>query len=165
MNKKKVMLNVLLVVCILVFVGSGVYLFRYYYAAHETQNELDELIALKEEGQQEADAGTDTVEQSGQNRKKMLKEFKKLYSRNKDICGWIQVENTKIDYPVMLTLEDSEYYLHRNFKKEQDVNGLPFLDAKCDTEDVHNNLMVYGHHMKSGMMFAHLMDFEKERFL
>lgn len=65
MNKKKVMLNVLLVVCILVFVGSGVYLFRYYYAAHETQNELDELIALKEEGQQEADAGTDTVEQSG----------------------------------------------------------------------------------------------------
>ena len=164
MNKKKVMLNVLLVVCILVFVGSGVYLFRYYYVAHETQNELDELIALKEEGQQEADAGTDTVEQSGQRRKKMLKEFKKLYSRNKDICGWLQVENTKIDYPVMFTPEDSEYYLHRNFKKEQDVNGLPFLDAKCDTEDVHNNLVVYGHHMKSGMMFAHLMDFEKKDF-
>jgi len=76
----------------------------------------------------------------------------------------LQVENTKIDYPVMLTPEDSEYYLHRNFKKEQDVNGLPFLDAKCDTEDVHNNLMVYGHHMKSGMMFAHLMDFEKKDF-
>ena len=46
MNKKKVMLNVLLVVCILVFVGSGMYLFRYYYAAHETQNELDELLSL-----------------------------------------------------------------------------------------------------------------------
>ena len=83
MNKKKVMLNVLLVVCILVFVGSGVYLFRYYYAAHETQNELDELIALKEEGQQEADAGTDTVEQSGQNRKRTRRSIIRLCLRRR----------------------------------------------------------------------------------
>ena len=71
------------------------------------------------------------------------------------------MKNTKIDYPVMQTKKDSEYFLHRNFEKKSDVNGLPFLDAKCDIDELKGNLMVYGHHMKSGLMFAHLEDFEK----
>ena len=64
----------------------------------------------------------------------------------------------------MQTKKDSEYYLHRNFEKKSDVNGLPFLDAKCDIDEPKGNLMVYGHHMKSGLMFAHLEDFEKADF-
>ncbi|MFR5970113.1 MAG: sortase domain-bontaining protein [Clostridium sp.] len=74
------------------------------------------------------------------------------------------MKNTKIDYPVMQTKKDSEYYLHRNFEKKSDVNGLPFLDAKCGIDELKGNLMVYGHHMKSGLMFAHLEDFEKADF-
>ena len=64
----------------------------------------------------------------------------------------------------MQTKKDSEYYLHRNFEKKSDVNGLPFLDAKCGIDELKGNLMVYGHHMKSGLMFAHLEDFEKADF-
>ena len=87
-----------------------------------------------------------------------------MYLKNKDIIGWIEVKNSMINYPVMQTKKENEYYLHRNFKKESDINGLPFLDAGCDVEDEKSNLMIYGHHMKSGMMFAHLLDFQEKDF-
>ncbi|MCR5691417.1 MAG: class B sortase [Eubacterium sp.] len=161
MKKKKIIGNIILVLCILVFLGSGYYLFQYFNAARETQSELDELIELKEESLEDTE---DTEEIKTEAGKTILKKYKKLYKKNKDMIGWVQVKGTEIDYPVMQTKKDNEYYLHRNFKKEEDVNGLPFLDASCDVEDPNNNLMIYGHHMKSGMMFAHLMDFQEEDF-
>ena len=64
----------------------------------------------------------------------------------------------------MQTPQDSEFYLHKNFDKQYDANGLPFLDANCDPDDEQSNLMIYGHHMKSGLMFKHLMDFQTKEF-
>lgn len=159
MKKKRWITNAILIVCILVFAGSGLYLLKYYMAARGTENDLEELIELKEESEIEETEETETVQ--GRN---ILKKYKKLYKKNSDFIGWIQVKGTEIDYPVMQTKEEPEFYLHKNFKKEYDVNGLPFLDAKCDVEDEHNNLMVYGHHMKSGMMFAHLLDYQTKDY-
>lgn len=156
--KKKWVSNVILIVLVLVFIASGLYLFRYFWGARQTENELGELQQLKNESVSEEE----TVK--ADNGHTIMKEYRKLYKKNNDLIGWVLVKGTKIDYPVMQTKEDSEYYLHRNFKKEQDVNGMPFLDAKCDVEDANSNLMVYGHHMKSGLMFAHLEDFENADF-
>lgn len=157
--KKKWMTNVLLVILVLVFIGSGFYLFRYFWSAKQTEGELGELQQMREEGVSDDEGEIQTPK--GQT---IMKEYRKLYKKNSDIIGWVTVKGTQIDYPVMQTPNDSEYYLHRNFKKKEDVNGLPFLDAKCDTEDPNSNLMVYGHHMKSGLMFAHLEDFENKDF-
>lgn len=159
MKKKKWIGNVVLILCILVFAGSGMYLLKYYMDARNTENDVEELIQLKEESEngEEGEIKTDKG-------KSILKKYRKLYKKNGDIVGWIQVKGTEIDYPVMQTPKNPEYYLHKNFKKEYDINGLPFLDAKCDVEDEHNNLMVYGHHMKSGMMFAHLLDYQSKDF-
>ena len=159
MKKKKWMTNVLLVVLVLVFIASGFYLFRYFWEAKQTEGELNELQQMREEGASDDEGEIQTPK--GQT---ILKEYRKLYKKNSDLIGWVTVKGTQIDYPVMQTPNDSEYYLHRNFKKKEDVNGLPFLDAKCDTEDPNSNLMVYGHHMKSGLMFAHLEDFENKDF-
>ncbi len=158
--RKKWILNVVIIICILVFVASGWYLLRYFMEARQTENELEELQNLKTESMEEDD-GEELKTQDG---KKVLKKYKKLYRNNSDLAGWITVDGTPIDYPVMQTVNDPEFYLHCNFKKQQDVNGLPFLDAKCDVEDKKANLMVYGHHMKSGLMFAHLLDYESEDF-
>ncbi len=154
--KKKWVTNVILFVLLLIFIGSGLYLFRYFWNARQTEDELVELQQLKTE-----DVGEEIQSADGYT---IMKEYRKLYQKNDDLIGWVTVKNTKIDYPVMQTKKDSEYYLHRNFKKKEDVNGLPFLDAKCDVEDPNSNLMVYGHHMKSGLMFAHLEDFEAKDF-
>lgn len=164
MKKKRWVSNVILLVAVLVFIGSGLYLLRYFLNARQTENELEELQQLKKESLEEDDQEDTTEKMQRGEGHIILKEYRKLYQKNDDLVGWMTVKNTKIDYPVMQTKKDSEYYLHRNFKKEEDINGLPFLDAKCDVEDPNSNLMVYGHHMKSGLMFAHLEDFEDKDF-
>ena len=125
MKKKRWITNAILIVCILVFAGSGLYLLKYYMAARGTENDLEELIELKEESEIEETEETETVQ--GRN---ILKKYKKLYKKNSDFIGWIQVKGTEIDYPVMQTKEEPEFYLHKNFKKEYDVNGLPFFGCK-----------------------------------
>lgn len=157
--KKKWIWNIVLAVLLLVFIGSGLYLYDYFRKAKQTEGELGELQQLKTESQ-----GEDGEEIQDSDGRTILKDYRKLYKKNNDLIGWVTVKGTKIDYPVMQTPKDSEFYLHKNYKKEKDINGLPFLDAKCDVEDANSNLMVYGHHMKSGLMFAHLEDFENKDF-
>ncbi len=166
---KKIVLNILIVVFALVFIGCGWYLFSYYWDAKQAGDEIDALGELVEESENEPDDAPDVSEPveiiapSGE-KKNVLKKYKKLYKKNNDVIGWVKVDDTPINYPVMYTPDDNEYYLHRNFDKKDDSNGMPFLDAACDPDDPYQNLLIYGHHMRSGMMFAHLMDFENESF-
>lgn len=159
--KKKMVLNVILVVAILMFCGSACYLLRYAKGVGDKKSELSELQELRDAGEAEDETAQEVVSEEG---KKVLKAYRKLYKKNSDLVGWICVENTPIDYPVMQTKKDAEYYLHRNYAKNEDVNGLPFLDASCDVDDVKSNLMIYGHHMKSGLMFAKLTAYEAQDF-
>ena len=166
---KKIILNGLIVVFALIFIGCGWYLYSYYHEAGEAEEKIEQLEQLVDETEAEPDDAPEIKEDieivapSGQ-KKKIIKKYKKLYKKNKDVIGWVKVDDTPINYPVMYTPLDNEYYLHRNFDKQSDSNGLPFLDAACDPDDPNNNLLIYGHHMRSGMMFAHLMDFESEKF-
>lgn len=139
--------------CLIVFISCGIYLFNYYRQAAHTDEKIEELVTMKEQG----------VEQPADTKTGILGEYKRLYERNSDIVGWVQVKNTKINYPVMSSKEE-EYYLHRNFDREYDDNGLPFVDANVNLDSAQSNIMVYGHHMKSGLMFAGLLDFEDEKF-
>ena len=160
-GKKNWLLNIALLICAVAFLGSGLYLIRYYKNAQNSEEAISELLELKEDAGDDSASGNAIRTNKG---KTVQKKYRKLFKKNGDMIGWITVKGTKIDYPVMQTPKDNEYYLHRNFDREYDVNGLPFLDAQCDVEDDESNLMVYGHHMKSGLMFKHLMDFESESF-
>lgn len=94
----------------------------------------------------------------------ILPEYADLYEKNDDLVGWIRIPDTRINYPVMQTKEDMEYYLHRDFNRNEDVNGLPFLDARCDVDKPTTNLLIYGHSMNSGAMFAGLADYKDYEF-
>ena len=85
----------------------------------------------------------------------ILDEYKNLYIKNKSIIGWLKIDDTNIDYPVMQT-SNNEYFLNHNFEGEEDKNGSLFLDKDCDAIHRSTNLIVYGHHMKSGKMFGSL---------
>jgi sortase B len=78
---------------------------------------------------------------------------------NSDCIGWVRIEDTKIDYPIMQTKNNPEYYLRRNINKEYSYIGTPFMDARCNAY-TDNNLIVYGHNMRDGAMFAGLMKFK-----
>lgn len=85
----------------------------------------------------------------------ILDEYKNLYIKNKSIIGWLKIDDTIIDYPVMQT-SNNEYYLNHNFDGQEDKNGCLFLDKDCDVIKRNDNLIIYGHHMKSGKMFGGL---------
>ena len=93
----------------------------------------------------------------------MLPEFQALYERNPDIIGWLTIDNTRIDYPVMQNLQDGEYYLHHDFDKQRNKSGLPFLDKSSRINDS-DILLIHGHYMRNGSLFADLWKYKQESF-
>ena len=82
---------------------------------------------------------------------------------NSDIIGWIKIEGTNIDYPVMQNMQNGDYYLHRNIYKNYSSHGTPYLAEYCNVQ-YSDNLIIYGHHMNDNSMFAQLDDYKKHSF-
>ena len=90
--------------------------------------------------------------------------YRDAFLSNEDMSAWIQVPGTNIDYPVMWTPEDEEYYLYRDFDKSSNKNGCLILDTDSCVDPLTTNLIIHGHNMKSGAMFGRLTDYEQESF-
>ena len=86
-----------------------------------------------------------------------------LHGENPDCIGWLRIDGTVIDYPVMYHPEEENYYLHRNFYGEYSANGCLFLSELCSPK-TSDNLIIYGHHMDSGKMFAALDRYKDRAF-
>lgn len=93
----------------------------------------------------------------------LLDDYKTLYSLNRNLIGWVKIDDTYIDYPVLQTT-NNDYYLDHNFDQEQDKNGSIFLDKDCSILPRSDNLIIYGHHMRSGRMFGQLNKYSSESF-
>lgn len=83
----------------------------------------------------------------------------------KDYVGWLSIEGTQIDYPVMQHEQDPEYYLYRDFEGKYAYSGTPFLDAACDVSLPEKNLVIYAHNMKDGSMFGGLRNYRDINYL
>ncbi len=94
---------------------------------------------------------------------RILPEYKALYEENRDLVGWLKIDGTMVDYPV-LQRADEEYYLTRDFYGNANANGQLILDAQCDPFKPDVNLVISGHDMKSGKMFGTLQRYASERF-
>lgn len=110
--------KIILVLCIIVFVGSAGVLLDYVINGMREESALNDLANMKMSGEElVTDKGT------------VVAEYSKLYQANNDIIGWIKINGTKVDYPVMQTQDDPEYYIRRGFDKESTSSGTPFMDA------------------------------------
>lgn len=94
----------------------------------------------------------------------ILPELAEIYAYNPDLVGWITIEGTVLDYPVMHTPENGEKYLYKNINGNFDVNGLPFIEDGCSMDPESDNIIIYGHNMNSGKMFASLMKYAKKDY-
>ena len=160
-KRRKLIVAVASIVAVLCFGYFGVY---YFYSAR-TSMDYNELAALKG-----SDALSSTQEKNDFSLHKqsvkmpdVLDEYKTLYEKNKKLIGWLKIDDTIIDYPVMQT-NNNEYYLEHNFNQEYDKNGSLFLDCDCQIYPRSTNLIIYGHHMKSGQMFGQLQKYAKESY-
>ena len=89
--------------------------------------------------------------------------LKKMKIENSDIMGWIKIEGTNIDYPV-LQCKNNEFYLTHNYKKEYSKMGGIFLDKDVEINKPSTNFLIYGHRSETGEMFEDLIKYKKEEF-
>lgn len=149
-------------VCAVLAVCSLGYFAGYYYLADRSGSQFEELAELKKKAPVSAHI---KVNKTGeQELPEILDEYKNLYNKNKSIIGWLKIDDTIIDYPVMQS-PDYEYYLDHNFNQEYDKNGSIFMDPACDVLKPSTNLILYGHHMKSGKMFGELDRYQREGYM
>lgn len=98
----------------------------------------------------------------------ILPAYRELYDQNPDLIGWLHIEGTLIDYPVLQAKDDNNYYLRRGFDRLYSPGGSLFLDARCDIGTHGNrptaNWLVYGHNMADGSMFGSLSLYADENF-
>ena len=93
---------------------------------------------------------------------KILPEYQELVLENPDFAGWIVIDDTAINYPIMQTLGEPECYLHRDFKGHDSYAGTPFVGRGNLQEK--GDLFVYGHNMRNGTMFADLLKYQRKPF-
>jgi sortase B len=86
-----------------------------------------------------------------------------LQQENPDVKGWITIDDTIIDYP-LLQGTDNDYYFTHNYKKEASKYGSIMIHKMSDIRDIHSNIIIYGHNMKDGLMFSSLLQYERQDF-
>lgn len=160
--------KILLCVLALIMTGCFGYFAYYNYEAYQKNLQTESLNRLKENDAVN-DMYGDTIhevtdEETGEVKTfTVLDQYKSLYNKNKNLIGWIKIDDTIIDYPVMQTA-DNEFYLDHDIDQKQDKNGTLFLDAACDITLPSTNYIIYGHNMRSGKMFGSLSKYESEKY-
>lgn len=181
MNKKVYI--ALISVLAVAFVASAIYLGSYFIQGKKQAEKFNELSGVLEEArqQEESTAAEETGENSSdvnpefddelgpENKPKRNREeaeggflpgMKQLFERNDHLVGWIKIDGTQIDYPVMQTrVDNKDFYLDRDFDKEHSVRGCLYVREECDVYKPTDNVTIYGHNMKDGSMFAYLGEY------
>ena len=114
-----------------------------------------------------AEEQTETEDQVETKQLKILPEYEQIYAENSDLVGWLEIDGTVINYPVLQsdTEQDSQFYLTHSFAKKKDKNGSLFMDYRNDFVNRDTNIIIYGHNMKNGAMFGSLKKYLEKGYL
>lgn len=133
---------------------SIAFLLMYAVQSKQQAHLYSNLAAVRKQNTQQEISSESSVQPTSRN----------MYLENSDMVGWIQIEGTSIDYPVMQTPADPNYYLKHDFEKHYTDYGCPFMQADCDALAPSDNLIIYGHNMKDGSLFADLAKYGSKDF-
>ena len=171
----------LLIIFAAVFLVSGYFLVQYMVQSRQSQDKYNDLADMVQNAKPtEPPAPSDgpgepdvteppspwvevTDPETGET-VLVLPEYAELYEMNNDVVGWLAIEGTQLNYPVMQTPDSRDYYLHRDFYREYDRHGCIYVREECDVNKPSDNLTIYGHNMKDGTMFGALLKYEKQSF-
>ena len=132
----------------------------------ETVHEAEEIEATSTEKPLDGELevpGTEAA--TGEDTKEtvtILEQYQQWYDENPEMVGWLSIEDTAIDYPVMHTPDDPEKYLYKNFQGKFSYPGVPFVDYRCKADS--DNLIIHGHNMPDGTMFHTLMAYDEKEY-
>ena len=175
MNKRRIIGICLIIVFSVSAVVSGRLFWKEYRDAKASEETFSSLAGLvqdtEQNGGEDGSTGdcTDATgigtpdndevlsdeEMAAEEAAKAYEKYGALYEQNNDFVGWIYIDGTNINYPVMQTPDNPDYYLKHSFEKTWSDYGVPYLDESCVIGQS-NNLVIYGHHMSNGSMFCDL---------
>lgn len=157
-GKKDFLYTVAMVVFAAIFLVSGGLLAKRFWDDKKTENEFSDLQSMIDTAATQAPAGEDTASNGAK--------FAALKDQNSDFIGWISIEGTSLDFPVMYAPDNKDYYLKHDFKHQYSDYGVPYLDEKTTigANAQSNNLIVYGHNMKTGTIFGCLTEYKKAAY-
>lgn len=158
--KRKICI-ILIAVFALLLGTSTYFIYDNYRQASEQSKLYDDLAEVVEQAEEKSEP---TEEIPYNEEKTILPEYGELFLQNSDMVGWIQVADTNINYPVMHTPDNPDFYLKHGFDKEYTNYGCPYVQENCDVQKPSDNVIIYGHHMNNGSMFADLEKFKSEDF-
>lgn len=162
MRKKKVLLTCLTVFFALLFCVSGGVLLKELIQRKidsDNFNRVMELAGLNISSLDYTDVHmvTEGENVSGDEEQNHTRNIRILKSENEDCIGWIYIEGTRVNYPVMHTPAEPEKYLRRNFYGDYSVSGVPFMDGNHRLTDTH--VILYGHNMRNNTMFGDIVEY------
>ena len=167
---KRNMMIVLAAVFAAIFLFSGMMLWQDYRDQEASAEVFDNVANLIVEETQPATepctevAGTQPAEPTEPAAEMTAYEkYAAVYAQNNDFVGWLCIEGTNINYPVMQTPEEPNYYLKRAFDHSYSDYGVPYVQENCAL-GISDNIVIYGHNMSNGSMFADLCRYEKKSF-
>lgn len=159
---KKIILDIMIVLLLLVAIVSGGYIVVYYYTSSQNEKKFEEIKEFVDEDIAYENGEPAYVKQGDDY---ILAKYKRILEENADFIGWLKIDGTNIDYPVMYTPNDPEYYLHTDFDGEYSAAGTLFVDSHSNPhKETSDNILIYGHNMKAGTMFHDLLSYEDEGF-
>ena len=147
--------------CAALFLFSGAMLAREYLDQKQSAQAFEEVAGLVKE-----DVEPPVQEPENTPAPENVTAFEKyaeVYAQNSDLVGWVSISGTRIDYPIMQTKDNPNFYLKHAFDKSYSSYGVPYLQENCDI-GISDNLVLYGHHMNNGSMFSDLCKYESEDF-
>jgi len=171
-KKKRIIYNIAIIILLIVFVTSGILLAKYFLDSKKSEDRVDELKELIVEEDTSIDISEEDIitpqkkdpEYVDVNGVVVQSKFEAIYRVNNDFIGWITIDDTDIDYPVVQSMYDEEYYIHKDFDKKYSQAGTLFIDTSSNVAAPSDSILIYGHNMKTGKMFHDLLEYESEEF-
>ena len=175
---RKFLYPALIVLFVIMFLVSGGILADYFLDSRQQQTQMDELSdivgQIQQEIQAELDAGgedgaplspyTEVIDPNTGEKVTVLREYAKIYTLNTDLVGWIKIEGTRIDYPVLQQPRVENYYLKRDFYGRDSRHGSIYAAEQAQLDLPSDNVTLYGHRMADGTMFADLHNYRNKDF-
>ena len=167
---KKTVYILAIVLLLLVFGVSAFMVGSYILEGKEQKEKFDSLSELKDSAKENATKPAETVpeettpegtfsEAAIRDENGMLVEYGEIYALNSDVVGWIRIDGTEMDYPVMQTPDRPNHYLYKDFDGKQSARGSIYIREECDINEPSDNITIYGHNMRDGSMFECLNDY------
>lgn len=166
---KKALFTVVILLLVAAFGVSAFFVGRYLIDGKQQEdryNQLSEIANSTRETTEAAETTEETTEAAEETtlptEPTMIPSYEEIYNLNPDTVGWIKMEGTEIDYPVMQTPDDANFYLYRNFDKKDSARGSIYAWSAADINEPSDNITLFGHRMADGSMFACLANYERK---